>query len=448
MTATTTAAPAEASSLTDPGLFAQHREAFSGLPTWYTERKATAWEDFLARPMPTRKEERWRFANLARVTLDGFQPVPPTEAAPTEHEHTYNLRGEVPIETAGALHFQDDNLIAHAPLREEFRAQGVHFGSLTDELRANPELVREHLWEYLPGLGSEKFEALHIALCRAGTFLFVPTGVKVALPFLTLHESLADGSALFPHTLVVAGEGAEVTLLEVGRAANPDTRHFVAAAADVFAGPKAKVRYKLVQNWNLQTTAFHLNSVTAAEEANLTAIAINTGSQHARNEQHGRVVGENAHVAMHSLGVVKGHQELDQRTLQTHHAGGSTSDLLYKNALLDEARTIFSGLIRVDVDAQKTDAYQTNRNLLLSGEAEANSLPGLEIEANDVKCSHGATTGQIDESELFYFLARGIPRRKAQELLVFGFFEEIIGKFENPQLAEYVRDLVQHKFVD
>ena len=119
--------------------------------------------------------------------------------------------------------------------------------------------------------------------------------------------------------------------------------------------------------------------------------------------------------------------------------------MLFKNALSGSARTIFSGLIIVEEDAQQTDAYQTNNNLMLSDRAEANSLPGLEIKANDVKCSHGATTGRIDERELFYFLARGIPRSKAQELMVFGYFEEIIQKLDNPELAEYVRGLVQHK---
>jgi Fe-S cluster assembly protein SufD len=149
---------------------------------------------------------------------------------------------------------------------------------------------------------------------------------------------------------------------------------------------------------------------------------------------------------MFSLSVTDREQEVDQRTLQSHLAPHTTSNLLYKNALIDHSRTIFSGLIKVAEDAQKTDAYQSNRNLLISPTAEANSLPGLEIEANDVRCTHGSTTGQLDENEMFYLLARGIRPAMARELLVFGFFEEVISKIENEELATNIRDLIQRKF--
>jgi Fe-S cluster assembly protein SufD len=151
---------------------------------------------------------------------------------------------------------------------------------------------------------------------------------------------------------------------------------------------------------------------------------------------------------MLSLSVTDREQEVDQRTLQSHLAPNTTSNLLYKNALVDKSRTIFSGLIKVAEEAQKTDAYQTNRNLLISPTAEANSLPGLEIQANDVRCSHGSTTGRLDEEQLFYMLARGIHPARARELLVFGFFEEVISKIENEELASSVRELIQRKFRD
>jgi Fe-S cluster assembly protein SufD len=149
---------------------------------------------------------------------------------------------------------------------------------------------------------------------------------------------------------------------------------------------------------------------------------------------------------MFSLSVTDREQETDQRTLQAHLAPDARSNLLFKNALMDDSRTIFSGMIRVAEDAQKTDAYQANRNLLLSDSAEANSLPGLEIQANDVRCTHGATSSQIDETELFYLLSRGIDKRAARELLVFGFFEEIIGHIENEEMANGVRELIQTRF--
>ena len=149
---------------------------------------------------------------------------------------------------------------------------------------------------------------------------------------------------------------------------------------------------------------------------------------------------------MLALTVAEGSQEFDQRTLQVHQAPNTKSDLLYKNALRDKARTIFSGLIIVDPDAQKTDAYQSNRNLMLSDEAEANSLPGLEIQANDVRCSHGATSSRIDPEQEFYLQARGIAKTAADELLTFGFFEEVLAKLESTTLHDGLHDLIKGKF--
>ena len=148
---------------------------------------------------------------------------------------------------------------------------------------------------------------------------------------------------------------------------------------------------------------------------------------------------------MLALTIAQGDQEYDQRTLQTHQAPHTSSNLLYKNALLDQARTIFSGLIIVEPDAQQTDAYQSNRNLMLSDEAEANSLPGLEIQANDVRCTHGATSGRIDAEQEFYLQSRGIPRKLADELLVAGFFEEVLEKVESEAIREALRSLVAAK---
>ena len=180
--------------------------------------------------------------------------------------------------------------------------------------------------------------------------------------------------------------------------------------------------------------------------ASVRSLAVNIGGSHYRSENQSLIRGEGSDVQMFSLSVTDREQEVDQRTLQSHLAPHATSNLLYKNALIDHSRTIFSGLIKVAEDAQKTDAYQSNRNLLISPTAEANSLPGLEIQANDVRCTHGSTTGQLDESELFYMLARGIRPALARELLVFGFFEEVIAQIENEELAANIRELIQKKF--
>jgi Fe-S cluster assembly protein SufD len=189
-----------------------------------------------------------------------------------------------------------------------------------------------------------------------------------------------------------------------------------------------------------------VDNTCGGRDALITSVNAAVGSRRARLENTVRIDGPGADVRLYGISVATGEQEFDQRTLQIHTAGQAKSDLLFKNALLGKARTIFSGLIKVAPDAQRTDAYQTNRNLLLSPDAEADSLPGLEIEANDVKCSHGATTGQVDENELFYLRARGIPLEAAQELLAQGFLEEVIAKVEDEEGAEALRGMLSAKF--
>lgn len=439
--AQTAADQTESPVLADPKIFQAHLESLRDAPQWLIDLKQEAWERFQRLPMPIRKNEMWRFATVSKINLEGF-----LSGGSATNTLDPALSGTADIlENGGSLNFADDICVGETALAEDLKAKGVIFSPLQVALKEHPDLVRKHLFERLPDLGSEKFQALHAALFTTGTFVYVPRNVEVTLPLVASHWTVQDGASIFPHTLVVAEDNAKLTMLDLYRSRDSSIRNFVCATSDVYAKAGSQVHYRMVQDWSLNTLAFHLNSASVERDAYLKTITVNVGGNYVRNEQHGRIFGAGAKVEMHSLGVVKGTQELDQRTLQTHAAGESVSDLLYKNALLDEARTIFSGLIRVERDSQRTDAYQTNRNLLLSPNADANSLPGLEIEANDVKCSHGATTGQLDETEMFYFLARGIPRKKAQELMVFGFFEEIIGKFENEELSDFVRSLVQKK---
>ena len=237
-----------------------------------------------------------------------------------------------------------------------------------------------------------------------------------------------------------------MTFVDVYQSEDKKSAQLACGVSTLYAGPGANVEYHYVQNWNETSLSFNRLTTIAQRDATIRVFGLNIGSKHARNEGHTILDGPGGNAALMSLAVTHEDQEIDQRTLQSHNAPNARSDLLFKNALQDNSKTIFSGLIKVDEEAQQTDAYQTNRNLLLSPTAEANSLPGLEILANDVKCSHGATTGQIDDNELFYLLARGINKSTAEKLLVFGFFEEILEKIETDELAEYQRELVHEKF--
>jgi Fe-S cluster assembly protein SufD len=215
---------------------------------------------------------------------------------------------------------------------------------------------------------------------------------------------------------------------------------------DLYAGPGAHLTYVGTQDWSRETLALQSNSTVVQRDARVLSLNVHVGGRQSRHESHSRLQGSGAFSEMLALTVAQGAQEFDQRTLQSHQAPNTGSNLLYKNALLDQARTIFSGLIIVDPEAQKTDAYQSNRNLLLSDDAEANALPGLEIQANDVRCTHGATSGHVDDEQMFYLESRGIPPAAARELLVFGFFEEVLDKLPDETLRAPLRELIKAKF--
>ncbi len=431
-------------SLGSSDVFAQ-RQAQNGLSAdWFAEKQSAAWARYQELPFPTRTNENWRFASYKDLhEIDAFRP---TTLAVSDADDLIE-RSQHIKEYAGRFIFVDDNIVAAREIDPELEKQGVIFTTLFDALHQHRDLVQKYLLRESPELGSEKFESLHIAMMRSGVFLYVPKGVELKKPFLVYHWNKADSGAIFPHTLFVCDENAEARLIEFQESASTGTKHLVIANSHVYAERGARPRHTIIQNWNLNTLSFQLNTSNAEGDVNSRGTVINVGSAHARQEIHGKIFGAGSDVNIYSLTVPRGEQEIDQRTLQTHLAPSSRSDLLFKNALQEQSKTIFSGLIIVAENAQQTDAYQTNNNLMLSDEATANSLPGLEIGANDVKCSHGATTGRIDDSNIFYFLARGIPRKKAEELMVFGFFEEIIEKFETEELADFVRGLVQSKFV-
>src|SRR6476660_2934990 len=285
-------------------------------------------------------------------------------------------------------------------------------------------------------LGSAKFAALHEAFVTSGTFVYVPKGVEVERPIEIFHWLHGENASVFPHTLLIADELAKVTVIEHFRSAHADRAGFACGVNDLVVGRGAKLNYVCTQDWSEKTLAIQINSTSVERDASALSLNVNLGGAYSRYEGLSRLTGEGARSDMLAVSVGNRNQEFDARTLQDHASPHTTSDLLYKNALTDRARSTFGGLIRVEPHAHFTDAYQTVRNLLLSDDAEANSMPGLEILADNVKCSHGATSGQIDEEQLFYLLARGLPRNVANRLLVVGFLEEITQRLDQPAISE------------
>ncbi len=418
--------------------FAQHLSQRAYLPAWWLEAKKAAWNQFNALPLPSRTDENWRFSDLKGLNLSGFT-VP--------EDHAQQIPNVASFPEAAEIVFSNRQVVARSHVSAELAAKGVIFAPLDEALRQHGDLVRTYFQKHPANLGSEKFVALNTALTVAGGFLYVPADVEVALPFVIQHTLTGHNVSVFPHTIVVLGPRAKATLVEFFVSGGPATeRQLVSGVNDLHAAEGAQLTYVGAQRWSRETLAIQVNSIAAERDARVLSLNLHLGGRQSRHESHSRLLGPGAHSEMLSLTVADGDSEFDQRTLQTHVSPHTTSNLLYKNALLDTAKTIFSGLIIVEPDAQKTDAYQKNRNLMLSDKAEAHSLPGLEIQANDVKCSHGSTSARIDAEQEFYLKARGINPTEARRLLVSAFFEEVLNKLDNEELHAALTTLIAAQF--
>ncbi len=412
-------------------------------PDWFRDQQRAAWKQFESLPKPTRKDQAWRFANVDLLDLTPFK----FGGTLSDHDRADILDQSRGLdEVAGRLIFAGDELVHRDVISDQLRQRGVIFQPLERAMVEHTDLFRKHFMSQPATLGSAKFAALHQALVSSGTFLYVPRGVEIELPIEIFHWLNGENAAVFPHLLLVTDELAKVTVIEHFRSAHRQSPGFACGVNDLIAGPGAKVTYVCAQNWGDNVLALQINSTKVEHKASVKSLNLHLGSRYSRFESLSRLTGEGARSDLLAVSIADGIQEFDARTLQDHACPHTTSDLLYKNALNDRARNIFGGLIRVEPHAHFTDAYQKVRNLLLSDDAEANSMPGLEILADNVKCSHGATSGQIDADEMFYLQARGIPPAIARQLLVSGFLNEVIERIEERVLADHLRKLIEEKF--
>ena len=405
-------------------------------PEWFRRDQQKAWESFLSIPQPKRNDEPWRFANLKAIALSDF-----VEAGAVQDEEELVSRSLGFHDLAGKLVFVNEKLIHRETQR---LPEGVLLLPLEQAATEFRDLFEDNFMTKSFPLGSVKFAALHRARLRTGAFVYVPKGVVIERPIEIWHWVEGENATIFPHTLIVLEDGAAATVID-RFASVRDERSLAIAVNDLTLGTGSKLSYVGVQEWSRKTTAFHLNTTEVYEKASSTALQMNLGGAYIRGESNSRLVGEGSRSVMLSINPADANREIDQRTFQDHFAPKATSDLLYHNALADSSRTIFAGLIKVEEAAHETDAYQKVRNLMLSDEAEANSMPGLEILADNVRCTHGATSGELNEDELFYMLARGIPPKQAAQLIVRGFFGSVLEQLENELLQEQLGAILDRK---
>jgi Fe-S cluster assembly protein SufD len=406
---------------------------------WFSERTAAAWQEFQALPVPGIKDEHWRYSNAKRIELDTL--INAVEAPMEIVEKAIECSMGLPS-TAATFIFVNDQLVAS---NTEGLPKNVTCVTLAEAMKTHGELLEQHFMQREMSLGSQKFAALHLAMVLAGVVVIVPKGVAVEKPIEVFHWAVGENTAIFPHTLIVAADNAAVTVVDHYRSLD-EVPGLSCAVADLVGGPGSHITYVACQEMGDVAQAMHLSSAVADRDAQLKSFQLQLGANFSRSESVSDLVGKGARSDMLSVSLPLGEQVVDQRTLQNHKSPNATSDLLYKNALYDSSRTVFSGLITVDEGAHYTDAYQTCRNLLNSEEAEASSMPGLEINADQVKCSHGSTSSPVSEEELFYLKARGIPDAEARHLIVMGFADDVIQRIGNDAIEEMIHSRVEEKF--
>jgi Fe-S cluster assembly protein SufD len=402
-----------------------------------------AFERFEAMPLPSPETEEWRYTDVSDLlletfSLEGVEPVAATldQVAPGALEALGTVG-----ERAG-LAIQHNSTLVTTHLDPAAAAAGVRLESIDTVLRDHPSLVEGRLHGAVP-FDRTKFTALHAAFRTGGTFVHVPRGAKVELPLQTLTYVDRDGLAVFPHTVLVAEEGAEVTYID--RFVSPDLgRVFSNAVVEIYAGPGARVRYVSLQEWGSGVTHLSVQRAVVGRDADVRTLAVAFGASLSRMEAESVLEGDGGSSEM--LGVYFGDddQRFDFRSIQDHVGSRTSSDLLYKGAMKGRSSAIYSGTVIIRAGAHRCDAYQTNRNVLLTETAKAFSIPNLEILTNDpVRCGHAASVGPVDEDTMFYIQSRGIPAKEAERLVVFGFFREVLDRVMLPEVRESVAAAIE-----
>ncbi len=406
------------------------------------EYREQAWELFERLPMPSLDDEAWRRTDLRPMPADTFR-LPSAEAyldlAPVPEALLRPLAGERHaaqiVLLPGGVKIEADNALS---------SQGVVFTDLCTAEAHYPELVKRIAGKVVrPEEG--KFAAMAAALAQSGILLYVPKGVRLEQPLHSVLWGPGGSLAYFSHILVLVDEGAEVTYVHEAASPTENDEALHAGLVEIILEQNAHLRFVELQSWGQHVWNFSHERIQVGRDATVDWIFGAVGSKLTKNFSELDLIGEGATGRMSGFYFTSDHQHLDHDTQQNHLAPHTTSDLLFKGALKGKSRSVWQGMIYVAPGAQKTDGYQANRNLVLSEEARADSIPGLEICADDVRCTHGATVGKLEEEPLFYLLSRGIPRLEAERLLVEGFFDPIMQRIPFEGVRERFQKAILEK---
>jgi Fe-S cluster assembly protein SufD len=375
---------------------------------------------FAELPLPSTNDEHWRFTDLRDFDPESFA----TDGAVDRRVVPEGML-DVDVAAMAVVGEAGISIVKSPP-------EGVTFEPLEDHERLG-ELVG----------ADEKFAAHNAAAWEHGLLVRVPKGVQLEQPLAVRIVNSVDGGALFFRLLVIAEAESRFTLIEEYASSSPELKGYTNAVAELFVEQAAKLEYVSIQNLSQETWHFATHHARVERDAELDWVAGGFGSKKGKVWIQNDLTGQGATSRVTGAYFADGDQHLDYDTYQLHVAPNTTSDFAFKGALRDTATAVWRGMIRVEKDAQRTNAYQENRNLMLSPTTHAVPIPGLEILANDVRCTHGATVGQVDREQLFYLMARGLSRGEAERLIVRGFFSDVLDRIELEPVREALGEALE-----
>jgi Fe-S cluster assembly protein SufD len=418
--------------------------AAKGEPAWMLEKRRQGWELFERLPNPdwTRGIRNWWVSNLKDLDFDALKPYAPAGKNTFNFDFGNAQYGEG--KPSGIL-VQHNSEVVKVELSEEAQVAGVWFGSLEQAVKEKPELVQKYFMTRAVPVDENRITALHAALWSGGAFLYVPKNVVLTAPFQVVYYADEPGLALFSHTLVVADKYTNIKLIEEHRSLDGEGVAFDGSVAEVFGGEGAKTEYYNPQEWGNTFVNYSTKRAMIGRYGFHRWVVATLGSRSSWSNVESVLEGEQAQAETTGLSFSTERQHFDIKTRSLHTAPHTNANSLFKAVLDGASRTGFQGAIRVLKPGQNTESFLEDHTLFLSEASKADALPSLDVDANDVRCSHGATIGMIDAEQIFYLQSRGLDRLQAEKMIVAGFFEDVIARVPLESVRERLRAAIDAK---
>ncbi|MEM9186623.1 MAG: Fe-S cluster assembly protein SufD [Planctomycetota bacterium] len=412
-----------------------------GEPDWLAERRRRSWAAFEAAGWPAVNDEEWMRTDIRLFNLDKFS------SAAVEATATGVGLLSQGVDLGGRVESVNGRAVV-SELDPEAASKGVIFGGLGRAVVEHSDALRPSFEREVVSPTYDRFAMLNDASWTGGVVLHVPKGVRLEKPLHAISRLVGGGASDLSKTIVVLEEGAEATLLMETASDDDDAAGLHNGTIEIVVGRGAKLRYVNLQNWNHRTWHFGHQKALVGKEAQLQWTIGALGARLAKVNQQVALTGADAEAQVNGVMFTQGKQHLCYNTHQHHQAPYCRSDLLYKAALQDTSRTVWRGMIKVDEAGQRTDAYQRNDNLMLAKTARADSIPGLEIEADDVRCTHGSTSGRVDDTQVYYAMTRGYTRQEAVRMIVAGFFQQVFDRITIDSVRDALGEAIGSRVQD